>query len=196
MGIFLFSRKVIFVDVDLLVASRLKQLRVDRALSLATLSELTGVSKAMISKIERKESSPTANILGRLAAGLEISLSQLFAEDAPVGNALRKRASQPVWSDVGTGLTRRQVFASDSDYAFEIVEIVLPEGSPVAYPAWGGNSYKQVLWLVEGHLVVTYGDELHDMKVGDCLTFAVDKAVSFQAIKKKSCRYLLVSEKK
>jgi transcriptional regulator with XRE-family HTH domain len=187
---------VIFVDVDLLVASRLKQLRVERALSLATLSELTGVSKAMISKIERKESSPTATILGRLAAGLEISLSQLFAEDAPVGNALKKRVSQPVWSDVGTGLTRRQVLASDSDYAFEIVEIVLPEGSLVAYPPWGGNSHKQVLWLVEGHLTVTYGDDRHDMKVGDCLSFAVDKAVSFQAIKNKSCRYLLVIEKK
>ncbi|MEK9970656.1 MAG: helix-turn-helix transcriptional regulator, partial [Ferrovibrio sp.] len=57
----------------------MKARREEQGLSLADLAERSGVSKAMISRIERREASPTAALLGRLCAGLDITLSGLMA---------------------------------------------------------------------------------------------------------------------
>jgi transcriptional regulator with XRE-family HTH domain len=81
------------MTIDALIASRLLALRQAQGLSLAELAEVSGVSKAMISKVERAESSPTAMILGRLAAGLGVPLAQLLTEeDKDAGRRLRKKA--------------------------------------------------------------------------------------------------------
>ncbi len=58
------------MDIDELIARRLAALRKERELTLAQLAERCAVSKAMISRIERNQSSPTASVLGRLAGGL------------------------------------------------------------------------------------------------------------------------------
>ncbi|MFS2051678.1 helix-turn-helix domain-containing protein, partial [Variovorax sp. CT11-76] len=58
--------------IDALIAHRLLALRQTQGLSLSELAERSGVSKAMISKVERAQSSPTAVLLGRLAAGLGV----------------------------------------------------------------------------------------------------------------------------
>jgi len=68
-------------NIDLLIATRLLALRQSQGLSLADLAERSGVSKAMISKVERAQSSPTAVLLGKLAAGLGVPLAQLLTED-------------------------------------------------------------------------------------------------------------------
>jgi transcriptional regulator with XRE-family HTH domain len=50
------------------IANRIRVEREQRSWSLADLSERSGVSRAMISKIERNEASPTATVLGRLSS--------------------------------------------------------------------------------------------------------------------------------
>ena len=63
------------------IAQRVRDLRAVRGLSLDALATLCGVSRSMISLIERAESSPTAVVLERLATGLNVTLASLF--DAP-----------------------------------------------------------------------------------------------------------------
>ena len=71
----------------------LRGLRSDRGLTLDGLSERTGVSRSMISLIERGESSPTAAVLDKLAAGLGVTLASLFAEkDSQSASPLARRA--------------------------------------------------------------------------------------------------------
>ena len=74
-------------DIDVMLAKRLRREREARAWTLVDLAARSGVSRAMISKIERGEASPTAALLGRLSAAFELTLSQLFAqpEDQPIG---------------------------------------------------------------------------------------------------------------
>lgn len=175
------------------IATRLRALRQTQALSLAELAERSGVSKAMISKIERAESSPTATVLGRLAAGLAVPLAQLLAEDAPTPQRLRPLIYQDVWIDPGVGYQRRQVAPHDPQTGIELVEIVLPIGAQVRYPPWSGRLYRQRLWLVMGALQVGYGDERFVLAAGDCLDFGVDRPLLFQALGPTDCRYLLVS---
>src|SRR4051794_5072525 len=63
------------------VGPRVKALREAMDLSLRDLSERSGVSAPMLSQVERGETSPTLQTAARIAAGLELSLSQLLRLD-------------------------------------------------------------------------------------------------------------------
>ncbi len=178
--------------MDSLIATRLLQLRQAKNLSLVGLAQLSGVSKASISKIERDEMSPSASILGRLAAALGISLAELFAENPAPPQRLRKRADQSVWRDPEAGYRRRQVASNNAGLRFEMVEVEMPRSAQVSYPRWSGKPYPQRLWLLEGSLRVDYGEESFTLDIGDCLDFGVDRPVTFKALGRTACRYLLV----
>ena len=66
-------------ELDGRIAARLLAERTSRGWNLEQLAERSGVSRAMISKVERGESSPTAAVLGRLSAAFGLTLSQLLA---------------------------------------------------------------------------------------------------------------------
>ncbi|RSM35054.1 LacI family transcriptional regulator, partial [Actinoplanes sp. ATCC 53533] len=61
------------------LAATLHATRTDRGLSVNALAERSGVSRAMIAKIERGDVQPTAVLLGRLTAALGLTLSELFS---------------------------------------------------------------------------------------------------------------------
>src|SRR5215475_2413380 len=73
-----------------------------RGWSLADLAERSGVSKAMISKIERGEASPTASLLGRLSGAFGLTMSTLLARAEHAGGRLSRAAEQPRWQDPAT----------------------------------------------------------------------------------------------
>lgn len=181
------------VDIDALIATRLLALRQAKGLSLAELAEVSGVSKAMISKVERAQSSPTATLLGRLAAGLGVSLAQLLTQDDKAPRRLRTRAEQDTWRDPEAGYLRRQVAERGQAGGVELVEVELPRAAQVSYPRWSGKPYRQCLWMLEGALRVDYGDERFTLAPGDCLDFGVDRALVFKALGRSACRYLLVA---
>ncbi|MCR8960265.1 helix-turn-helix domain-containing protein [Variovorax sp. S2] len=180
-------------DIDSLIAGRLLGLRQAKGLSLAGLARLSGVSKAMISKVERAESSPTAVLLGRLAAGLGVPLAQLLTEDKGSPRRLRARGQQEVWRDPEAGYLRRQIAERGANGGVEMVEIELPRSAQVGYPRWSGKPYRQCLWMLEGALRVDYGDERFELAEGDCLDFGVDRPLVFKALGRTGCRYLLVA---
>ncbi|MGJ7533737.1 MULTISPECIES: helix-turn-helix domain-containing protein [unclassified Variovorax] len=180
-------------NIDMLIATRLLALRQAQALSLAELAERSGVSKAMISKVERAQSSPTAVLLGRLAAGLGVPLAQLLTEEKEQPQRLRTRAEQEVWRDPKAGYLRRQVAERHAGSGIELVEVELPRSAQVDYPRWSGKPYRQCLWMLEGALRVDYGDERFELAPGDCLDFGVDRPLVFKALGRTACRYLLVA---
>lgn len=179
-------------DLDAGIAQRLLSLRQQRGLSLADLAAASGVSKAMISRIERVESSPTAALLGRLAAGLGVPLTDLLVAPEPAPKRLHRRADQALWRDPGQGYHRRQVAPLDPATGVELVEVELPRAAQVAYPPWSGTPYAQRLLLLDGRLAVDYGDEHYELDAGDCLDLAVDRTLAFRALGVRGCRYLLV----
>src|SRR5262249_57829447 len=93
------------------IAERVRTLRADQRLALDALARRSGVSRSMISLIERGESSPTAVVLEKLAGGLGVTLASLFdaptsAARAPLGSVAR-RADQPQWRGPAAGSIRR-----------------------------------------------------------------------------------------
>ena len=68
-------------DAPTEVGPRVKALRESMDLSLRDLAERSGVSAPMLSQVERGETSPTLAVAGRIASGLELTLSQLLRLD-------------------------------------------------------------------------------------------------------------------
>src|SRR5258706_2454666 len=98
------------------IAERVRELRAAHGLSLDTLASKSGVSRSMISLIERGESSPTAVVLEKLAAGLGVTLASLF--DAPAAaaeaasGAVVRRDYQPQLQEPASGHTHGNVLPS------------------------------------------------------------------------------------
>lgn len=70
---------------DLRLAERLAELRVSQGWSLEQLAQMTGISRATLSRVERAETSPTASLLGKLSAAYGLTTSRLLMalEDNP-----------------------------------------------------------------------------------------------------------------
>ena len=76
---------VVETPPGLAVGPRVKALREGLDLSLRDLAERSGVSAPMLSQVERGETSPTLAVASRIAAGLELTLSQLLRLDEGTG---------------------------------------------------------------------------------------------------------------
>src|SRR5919201_2088379 len=139
--------------VDTLTASLAEMVhsaRLARGLSANALAERSGVSRAMIAKVERGEAQPTAALLGRLSAALGLTLSELFARTEGHTPRLARLADQTVWTDPQTGYRRRSV--SPAGGSVQLVEVELPPGAEVAYPADSYALADHPIWVLEVRL--------------------------------------------
>jgi transcriptional regulator with XRE-family HTH domain len=185
------------------VAERVRDLRAERALSLEALASKSGVSRSMISVIERGESSPTAVVLEKLATGLGVTLASLF--DAPTAGAptpsspVARRDDQPEWRDPASGYVRRNVSPSGLPQPMQIVEVRFPPGGRVAFET-GAREVRvhQQVWVLEGAIDVTLGADRHRLRDGDCLAMQLDRPTMFHNPTRKTTRYavVIVSEKR
>jgi transcriptional regulator with XRE-family HTH domain len=180
-------------DLNQRIAERVRDLRASRELTLDALAERSGVSRSMISLIERGESSPTAVLLDRLATGLGVSLASLFDAPRPAADPVARRANQPQWRDPASGYVRRNVSPSSSISPVHIVEIEFPPGARVAYDtgARGARVHQQV-WVLDGAIDVHVGDDCHVLHKGDCLAFVLDRPTAFHNRTRKVARYAVV----
>ncbi|TQX85156.1 MULTISPECIES: helix-turn-helix domain-containing protein [Rhizobium] len=155
-------------DVDRRIGARVRIERESRGWSLSELAEKASVSRAMIYKVEHGNSSPTANLLGKLSGAFGLSMSTLMARaEIKQGRMLRK-AEQPLWTDPATGYIRRHV-SPRSDFPFDIIHVTLPAGTEVAMPAAAYAFIRQLIWVLSGELVFVEGGSRHALMEGDCL---------------------------
>jgi len=185
------------LDVNQRIADRVRELRAGQSLSLEALAGRCGVSRSMISLIERGESSPTAVVLEKLAAGLGGMLASLF--DSPTASApaasgpVARREDQPLWRDPASGYLRRNVSPPGVPQPMQIVEVRFPAGERVAFET-GGRDMRvhQQVWVLEGTIDVTLGEERHRLREGDCLAMQLDRPTMFHNPTRKPSRYAVV----
>lgn len=180
-------------SVDTRIATELRRHREAQGLSMAGLAERSGVSKAMIAKVEAEEASPTAGLLGRLCAGLGITMSTLMAS-AEEGAVVHTRAGQyPTWTDPATGMTRRVVAPASQYSTVEVAEITLPPATQVDYPMPPTRPSRQHIVMLSGSMRYTIGDRHVDLGPGDSLFCVIDRPTHFQTHTRKAT-YLVVQE--
>jgi transcriptional regulator with XRE-family HTH domain len=184
-------------DLSRRIGERVRELRAAQCLSLDALAGKTGVSRSMISLIERGESSPTAVVLEKLGAGLGVPLASLF--DAPAAAAkassgpVARRDDQPQWQDPASGYLRRNVSPPGVPQPMQIVEVHFPPGERVAFETGVRDMrvYQQV-WVLDGEIDITLGAERHRLREGDCLAVQLDCPTMFHNPTQKPTRYAVV----
>lgn len=181
---------VLVDDSSAKLAHRIRLERDARGWSLADLAERSGVSKAAISKIERGEVSPTAVVLVRLATAFDLTLAGLLLRAEGEGGRLVRAADQPVWRDPETGYERAQVFRRP-DHPLELVQVDLPPGARVAFPASSLARIRQAVWVLAGELTIEEGDERHVLRSGDCLGYGPPADTAFVNESGAPCAYLV-----
>jgi transcriptional regulator with XRE-family HTH domain len=177
-------------DLGARIAGRLRLEREARGWTLADVAARSGVSKAMISKVERGEASPTATVLVRLAGAFDLTLGSLIARSEGDAGRLVRAADQPLWRDPASGYLRRQLFERP-DNPVELVRVELPAGARVGLPASSYAHIRQVAWVLAGNLVVEEGDARHELSVGDCLGFGPPTDSAFVNESNEPCTYLV-----
>jgi transcriptional regulator with XRE-family HTH domain len=154
------------------LASRLRTEREARGWSIGDLAARSGVSRAMISKVERNEASPTAALLGRLSGAFGLTLSTLLARsetDATGDGRVARAAEQARWTDPETGYVRRAI--SPPGATPELVQVELPPGARIDYPKSAFTFLRgQCVWVLSGVLEFNEGALAHRLRRGDCLT--------------------------
>jgi transcriptional regulator with XRE-family HTH domain len=163
------------------IGPRVRALREAMDLSLRDLAERSGVSAPMLSQVERGETSPTLQIAGRIAAGLELRLSQLLRLDE-TGTVMIVRAGE-----------RRG--ASHGGHSFEILTPPLPgqraelsrhtlaagaqTGGPGDPPMHEPGS-REIALVEGGSVVLDIDGDRHALATGDCITFDADLPHHFE----------------
>lgn len=180
-------------DLNQRIAQRVRDLRAARGLSLEAAATKSGVSRSMISLIERGESSPTAVVLERLATGLGVAMASLFDAPQPQASPLARAKQQPPWRDPQSGYVRRNVSPAGAGSPIQIVEVLFPPGARVAYETGAREPrVHQQVWVQEGAIDITVGDERHRLQAGDCLALVLDRPLLYHNPTRKPARYAVV----
>jgi transcriptional regulator with XRE-family HTH domain len=190
---------------------RLRRERQSRDWTMDRLATESGVSRAMISRVERGESSPTAVLIGRLSAALGLSVAELLAVPpspgppfpglaspesgpTPAGGGVRRARDVPEWRDPETGYLRRQV--STPAFPVAVTEVVLPPAARVPYPAGAYAFIAQLVWVLSGELTLADGDAVHVLRPGDAFELGQPLPREFRNETASECRYAVLVTRK
>ncbi|MGN8050107.1 helix-turn-helix domain-containing protein [Curtobacterium sp. 22159] len=188
------------VDEQRALGERLQRLRTERKWSLTELAEESGVSRAMINRVERGVSSPTATILGRLSGAFGLTVSQLLDEaldpevprgtDPDTARGVQRGATADSWTDPETGYRRRPV--SSAAFPADVTEVRLPAGREVAYPASAYAFLRHCIWVVDGVLEVVAGGDATRLGPGDRIELGEPADVVYRNPGEEPARYVVV----
>jgi transcriptional regulator with XRE-family HTH domain len=175
------------------VGPRVRALREGMGLSLRELAERTGVSAPMLSQVERGATSPTLAVAAKIAAGLELSLSQLLRLDE-AGHVVVVRAD------------RRRASRRDGHLVEELTPPLPGQRADVSLhtlvpgAATGGRGdpplhepgSRETAVVLEGRATLFVEGDRHELGAGDSVTFDADLPHHFENEGEEATRFLAV----
>jgi transcriptional regulator with XRE-family HTH domain len=179
-------------DLDARLAARLAKLRAEHGWSLEELAQRSGVSRSTLSRLERREISPTTAALSRLCTVYRRTMSQLLAEVEPEPPQLVTADRQPVWRDDAAGFFRRSVSPPHPGMRGELVEAVLQPGADLSYDEPPIPGLEHHVLVLDGMLEVTVDGHRREVRAGDCLRFRLWGPDRFRCLGDKEVRYLIM----
>jgi len=179
-----------FTDADL--AQRLKELRAEQKWSLDQLAEKSGVSRGTLSRLEKGEVSPTANVLGKLCAAYGLTMSRLIAMVETQFKAHIPVLDQKVWYDSDYSFKRKLVSPPSAQLSAEVIECELISGAEISYDKSPKLGLEHHLIMRAGELQVTIEGKEYHLLEGDCLRYRLSGSSKFRARGDTNSNYTLV----
>ena len=165
------------------VGARVRALREAMGLSLRDLAARSTVSAPMLSQVERGETSPTLAVADRIAAGLELSLSQLLRLDEGDGVSLVRAAERRRGGARGRGhryeVLTPPIPGQRAEVSMHTLEPAAGTGGPEDPPMHEPGS-RETAVVTEGRLGLVCGGRRYDLAEGDAVTFDADLPHRFE----------------
>ena len=155
------------MNLNEIIAENLKRLRAERGFSLGKLSELSGVSKVMLSQIEKGESNPTINTLWKIASGLQVSYTKLIDEQIESPLVIRREESVTVEHE---GYRVYHYNTANPARDFEFFHSALDAQREFTSEGHGVNTHEYLL-VTRGEMLLLYGGEEYLLRAGDFIHF-------------------------
>lgn len=172
---------------------RVRALRDAADLSLRDLADRTGVSAPMLSQVERGETSPTLAVAGKIAAGLDLTLSQLLRLDegrhvivTREGERRTRRSKGHVVEEVTPPLPGQR-----ADVSAHTLEPGATTGGPGDPPMHEAGA-RETAVVQEGSVDLFIDGERHELGPGDSVTFDADLPHHFENNGNDEARFLAV----
>jgi transcriptional regulator with XRE-family HTH domain len=174
------------------LGGRVRELRRGRGLTLEELAERSGVSRAMISKVERGEKNPTLVVAAKVAEGLETTLSELLGTEERRKIIVVHRERQMVMRDPETGFERQLLSPSLGGRAVEFIRNIVPRESTSGEFLPHRRGVEEYVVVEKGRLRAIIGGEEYLLEEGDALYFEADVSHRFDNAGDGECSYYLV----
>lgn len=175
------------------VGATLQKLRLDRGLTLEDLSRIAGVSKSMLSQIEREKANPTIAITWRLANALGVGIGELLASEPRDVDTIRvlEAHETPTLPGQHAGYVLRILGPMELAGKYEWYELTLAPGGELASQAHdpGTNEHLTVL---HGSLEVEVGTSKRKVKMGATARYPADQDHVIRNVGKTEAKGLLV----
>ena len=155
------------MEIGEIIAHNLKRLREERNLSQGQLADMAGVSKVIISQIEKGDSNPTINTIWKLTGALELPYTSLLEMDTVKTEHIKKRDVAKLVED------KYHIFSyysKNADRNFELYEIEMEAGCE--HPSIGHSTNScEYIFVTEGQVVIKVNDTEYMLEKEDAIFF-------------------------
>jgi len=173
----------------LLAGNRLKEIRLNRGLSLRALADLSGLSTNAISLIERGRNSPTVSSLHSLASALAVPITAFFEQQNTAQVIHLKNKQRPVsktagvsMENLGSGLPNQQL----EPFLMNIEPGSSSTSGPITH------SGEEFIYVLAGSLKCTINEQHYQLEKGDSLLFLASQPHNYQNDKASTARILII----
>jgi transcriptional regulator with XRE-family HTH domain len=165
------------------IGARVKALRDSAGLSLRELSERSGVSAPMLSQVERGETSPTLTVAARIAAGLELRLSQLLRLDEDGAVTIVRAGQRQRGGSKRRGHSFEVLTSSQPGQRAELSRHTLAPGGATGAaddPPMHEPGSRETALVERGSVILVCDGQRYVLDKGDCVTFDADLPHHFE----------------
>jgi transcriptional regulator with XRE-family HTH domain len=160
-------------DLTPVVGGNLRRLRGQRGLSLERLSQVSGVSRAMLGQIELGQSAPTINVLWKISSALGVPFSALISSRSSGGvHVLRAEQAKLLTSHDGS-FTSRALFPFDEPRRVEFYELRLAPGGVERADAHNPGTIENLV-VSKGAVEIEVQGRKETLDAGDAMVFEAD----------------------
>ena len=175
------------------LGGRIREERARRRLSLEALEARSGVSRSMLSAVERGGKAPTVLVLDRIATGLDTSIARLLGDERASRVVVLRCGAQDVAHDP-SGWERRVLSPVLPGVEFELMRTTIPAGVDAGAFSPHAAGSREYLAVERGTLRLTIDGAPYTLRRGDSIYYAGDCVHAFANPGGRDCVYYLAMD--
>jgi transcriptional regulator with XRE-family HTH domain len=160
-------------DLTPLVGANVRRLRVKRGLSLERMAKVSGVSRAMLGQIELGQSTPTINVLWKVAVALGVPFSTLLANPETPTTAILSANSARRLTSADGAFSSRALFPFTYGRVTEFYELRMAPGGVERAEAHPPGTTENLV-VASGSIEISVGGDVHRLATNDAIFFQAD----------------------